>query len=517
MFKNVASQKITFLVIDTATNVPKTGDSANLTAYVSKDDGAVTVLGDASATELDATNAPGLYSFDLTQAETNADKLLFSGKSSTSGIRVVPVLLYTDPSGFGDLTIANNATAANITRISGSAVSTSTAQLGVNVVQAAGTAWGSGAITAASIASDAITDAKVASDVTIASVTGAVGSVTGAVGSVTGNVGGNVTGSVGSVATGGITAASIATNAIDADALAADAIAEINATVDTALADILLDKLLAGAYTTGVVNNSLWAKLHATGVTADYSDYDNADRSLMALGTYVQSLDEVDLPNVLSRLPAALVSGRIDASVGAMAANTLTASALATDAVTEIQNGLSTVTTAQVNAEVDTALADIHLDHLIASADPTGVVANNSLWAKLHANGVTADYTDYDNADRSLMALGTYAQSLDEVDLPNVLTQIAALAASIASLPDAAAINAQVLDVLTVDTFAEPSSVPAATATIAGKIGWLAALARNKVTQTSTTQTLRNDADDANIATAAHADDGTTHTRSEWT
>jgi hypothetical protein len=43
-----------------------------------------------------------------------------------------------------------------------------------------------GLITAASIAADAITDAKVASDVTIASVTGAVGSVTGAVGSVTG-------------------------------------------------------------------------------------------------------------------------------------------------------------------------------------------------------------------------------------------------------------------------------------------------------------------------------------------
>jgi hypothetical protein len=49
----------------------------------------------------------------------------------------------------------------------------------------------------------------VAADVTIASVTGAVGSVTGAVGSVTGNVGGNVTGSVGSVvgAVGSVTGA----------------------------------------------------------------------------------------------------------------------------------------------------------------------------------------------------------------------------------------------------------------------------------------------------------------------
>jgi len=61
----------------------------------------------------------------------------------------------------------------------------------------------------------------------VASVTGAVGSVTGAVGSVTGNVGGNVTGSVGSVASGGITAASIATGAVDADALATDAVTEL--------------------------------------------------------------------------------------------------------------------------------------------------------------------------------------------------------------------------------------------------------------------------------------------------
>lgn len=91
---------------------------------------------------------------------------------------------------------------------------------------------------------------------TPASVTGSVGSVTGSVGSVTGNVGGNVVGSVGSVtgsvgsvtgnvggsvgsiAAGGITAASIADDAIGASELAADAIAEI--------ADQVWDELLSG-------------------------------------------------------------------------------------------------------------------------------------------------------------------------------------------------------------------------------------------------------------------------------
>lgn len=54
----------------------------------------------------------------------------------------------------------------------------------------------------------------------VGSVTGAVGSVTGAVGSVTGNVGGNVVGSVASVAAGGITTASFGAGAIDSTVLA---------------------------------------------------------------------------------------------------------------------------------------------------------------------------------------------------------------------------------------------------------------------------------------------------------
>lgn len=93
------------------------------------------------------------------------------------------------------------------------------------------------------------------------------------------------------------------------------------------------------------------------------------------------------------------------------------------------------------------------------------------------------------------------------------------ISSDIAALNDlsAAEVNAQVLDVLNTDTFAEPVTVPAATASLVVKIGWLAALARNKITQTSTTQALRNDADSADIATATVSDDGTTYTRGEWT
>jgi hypothetical protein len=53
---------------------------------------------------------------------------------------------------------------SDLEQILGVAVSTSTAQLGVNAVQAGGTAWGSGAITNGSIADDAITAAKIAAN-----------------------------------------------------------------------------------------------------------------------------------------------------------------------------------------------------------------------------------------------------------------------------------------------------------------------------------------------------------------
>jgi hypothetical protein len=225
--------------------------------------------------------------------------------------------------------------------------------------------FAAGAINAAAIAADAITDAKVASDVTIASVTGAVGSVSGAVGSVTGNVGGNVvgsvasvvgavgsvtgnvggnvTGSVGSIASGGITTASFAAGAINAAAIAGDAITDAKVAADVTIASV-----------TGAVGS----------VTGS-------------------------------------VGGNVTGSVGSLAAQ--------------------------------------------AKAD----------------------------------------------------------------------VNAEVVDALNVDTYAEPTGTPPATASLVRKIGQNYKHLRNAVEQTSTTQTLKNDGGTTDI-TAAVSDDGTTFIRAEW-
>jgi hypothetical protein len=102
MFKNVPSQSVTLYAVDATTGLPKTGDSANMVFYVSKDDGTVTAVASASGvpTECDSTNAKGDYKIALSQAETNADKLRFSGKSTTANVVVVPQTIYTAPANF---------------------------------------------------------------------------------------------------------------------------------------------------------------------------------------------------------------------------------------------------------------------------------------------------------------------------------------------------------------------------------------------------------------------------------
>ena len=118
--------------------------------------------------------------------------------------------------------------AVNLTSWNGTAVATPDTAGYPKVTIKDGTGAGEIALTAGVVDTvGAVTGAVGSVTGAVGSVTGAVGSVTGAVGSVTGNVGGNVTGSVGSVAAGGITAASIATGAFDADALATDAVTEI--------------------------------------------------------------------------------------------------------------------------------------------------------------------------------------------------------------------------------------------------------------------------------------------------
>lgn len=77
-------------------------------------------------------------------------------------------------------------------------------------------------------------------------------------------------------------------------------------------------------------------------------------------------------------------------------------------------------------------------------------------------------------------------------------------------------VNAEVLDVIAVDTTTQPAAVLSATPTIREILAWLGTLSRNKRTQTSALETLAADNGSTTIATSVKSDDGTTLTRSEW-
>jgi hypothetical protein len=95
IIRNTAGQVLPVFAYDKTTGLGKTGDAANITAYLSKDGGAAAALSDTNPAEMDATNMPGFYLFTLTQAETDAEIMALAPKSSTSNILVDQVTIVT--------------------------------------------------------------------------------------------------------------------------------------------------------------------------------------------------------------------------------------------------------------------------------------------------------------------------------------------------------------------------------------------------------------------------------------
>src|SRR5574343_312676 len=225
---------------------------------------------------------------------------------------------------------------------------------------------------------------------------------------------------------------------------------------------------LPGSYTSGqagyIVGTNLNATVSSRATQTSVDTIDGiVDDILVDTGTTLQAeLDgiQADTEDIQSRLPAARVSGRIDASVGAMAANVMTAAAAAADLTTELQSGLA-----------------------IASL--------------LYAVDTEIDTIDT-NVDAILVDTGT--------DIP----------AAFDALPTAAEINAEVVDALATDTYAEPGQgAPGATISLASKVGYLYKAWRNKSEQTATEYTLYNDNETTPGQQATVSDDSTTFTRGE--
>ena len=125
-------------------------------------------------------------------------------------------------------------------------------------------------------------------------------------------------------------------------------------------------------------------------------------------------------------------------------------------------DSLENVSTSEVNAQVDTALSDIGLDHLVSAAVIGTDITDNSIVAKLVSASGTADWDDYTNANESLQALRAHGDTLDgkldtidtevgaiQTDLDNATDGLGALKADLASIITGTITNATGIDVAT--------------------------------------------------------------------
>lgn len=409
--------RVTFPILDADGDLV-TGASG-LDSEVSKDGG---TFADCTSEATEIATSSGVYYLDLTSTEMNADTVAIIVKSSTSGAKTTTIVLYpitngldipvnatycggtsltgrdigasvllSSGTGTGQLDFTSGVVKSNVTQFGGSAGTFSSGRPEVNTTHAAGTAWASGAITAAVLAADAITAAKVASDVgteIATAVWGAgtrqltgtqtfdltgniTGALSGSVGSVTGNVGGNVTGSVGSVAAGGITASSIATDAIGAAEIAADAIAEIAAGV--------WDLTLSGHTSSGTTGEALNAAGAAgdpwtTALPGAYgsgsagyivgNNLDVASSSRLASASYTAPLDAAGV-----RTAVGMASANLDTQLGNI--NTKTTNLPAAPAATGDIPSASSI----ASAVLTTQLADVYAANGVAPTTQQALMA----------------------------------------------------------------------------------------------------------------------------------------------
>jgi hypothetical protein len=255
-----------------------------------------------------------------------------------------------------------------------------TDNLQVDILQAAGTAWGSGAITAASIASSAITSAKIAS--------GAITST---------GIAANAIGAS-QIATDAITAAKIAADAIGASELATDAVTEIVTAVWAAV-------------TRTLTANTNLNDLNAAGIRS-------------AVGLASANLD-TQIGTLATAANLATVAGYIDTEIAAIKA--------VTDALPDA-GALTSLATASALATVDSNVDAILVDTAEIGAAGAGLTALASQSSVNTIDGIVDDIL-VDTAE--IGAAGAGLTALASQSSVNDLPTNAELATALGTADDA--------------------------------------------------------------------------------
>lgn len=240
-----------------------------------------------------------------------------------------------------------------------------------------------------------------------------------------------------------------------------------------------------------------------------------------------QSLRPITAGNTIDVTVAGKARIDFDGTVGTLSAaqieaNAIGASQLATDAVNEIRDAILSDSTSFAGANIDAAVSS-----RAAPGDAMDLVANAVDAAAIATDAIDADAIAADAIGSSELAATAVNEIRDAIlsdstpfngaSIAAILTDTdVTIPALITALNDlsSAQVNTEVLDVLNVDTFAEPTGVPAATVTLATKIGFLYMALRNRIDVDATDKTFFDDGGTSEWKKAL-SDNGTTYTESE--
>lgn len=219
----------------------------------------------------------------------------------------------------------------------------------------------------------------------------------------------------------------------------------------------------------------------------------------------ITGVPEVDVTHFVAELaPAPIITGVPDVNTVRIldVAPTLTNSDLDVN-VAQIVGTAPTLTSTNIDVNVSTMAANSIAAGTIASGELTNI--EDEIWdAPKSAHAVANSFGDFLDIEVSgRLASADINLTGGAVDTVTTVTNDVGLTA--------AAVN-----LIWDEAMTETSGAPAVTASFREAIKWLFALSRNKILQTATLTTLRNDADGADLATSAVTDDATTYTRNEW-
>jgi len=230
---------------------------------------------------------------------------------------------------------------------------------------------------------------------------------------------------------------------------------------------------------------------------------DNTDAGFYTVGAWfhvVVSAVTVDAQTVnfvaaaFRIMEAETTAGRPLTQTAALSANAITATAINADAITAAKVADGTIDAATFAAGAINAAA-IAADAITAAKIADGAIDAATFAAgAINAAAIAAD------------AIGASELAADAV------TEIQAGLSTLT----AAQVNAEVVDALATDTYAEPGQgAPAATTTLAAKLGYLYKAWRNRQTQTATEYALYADDTTTKDQEAVVSDDGSVFERGE--